>query len=1258
MTNKEITNKINTNLFNNSLNDNDSLNNNSFNSNNQTAGKIFNDINSNNENNNIVDNDNKDDKNDKENKENNNKDNNEEEDNDNNKKVLNGKIYKIINLIINEPCYIGQTILSIKHRFNEHCRLFNNQNTTYLINTYGRQYFKIELIKDNINTKQELDIMEKEYIISYLKQYDLINKVIYKNYEKTSIAIQCIETEEIFPSINIAAKKYNININSISQAIQYGYAIDIKQNKINNSNENNNKNSNDNNDNNDINSDNNNEFLNSQSEVTTLHWKRLDSNDTYHKRIQNEYIIYIIEQKFKVLNNANTDIDTDTNINEKSTDQIISTNQKFKSNAFCIQCIETLEIFSSMNKAAKQYNIHANLISKSIKYGYTAGIDQNNNKLHWKKITNEQYSNIFKMYKYDVKQNNENQYIWKPIYVQQTWKKIWKDQLEFHKNNENSPLYKILNNNDINDFRLIPVQESSLTIIKENIKKFINIKSLNDAIEKEKQLISLLISNSYQLYNFYNNPNYNINDNTDETIVIDINEMLKNYQQEQNQLEQKLLYNNQKINIEYKPIQVQCIETGEIFNSMAEAAQKYNTDLKSITGSIKYGYTAGKIHNANINGKIYNINFHWREYNPKDIIAKNNKYYQIYIIEQKIKYNSISKEKITVKCIETNEIFDSAIEAAQKYNIEIQNIYVAIRYGYATGTDNNGNPLHWININCPIYKLHNNDDNDNDKNYMWIPIYIFYDYTVYTKYNYNDKDTKYILEKYKNDPNCGIYNILNLFPLEDFRLANIKKYKFILTESFISQEKNTSIVPAKFKTCVQCIETKEIFMSLNKAAIKYHTNHSQIKYAIKKGRSTGKDENGNDLHWRIYQDHNNNININNDNNDINNNTYNYCINKIIDKNIAQSVIDIAQKKISKYYNLYNVQLTNQSLINNNLTQNIDTIMWKLVKDNSYMHSNIVYKNVENNTLFLNLETIAKYYRVSIQKLKDILNTDKLITISSTRKIHLISININELQDNTIIYASAYQIIKIQIYKKVSYTITNVPYNVYMTKLRDKNRPGLSQLINSINTYECSIIKSHIYFKEEAENLKSILLNQKPSTFTCKLPVRCITTGEEFSSIEEASKKYGYKGETNILYVCRGQRKYTINQQTREKLKWEFMQKDSIQKDSISKNNCDNNIKTNKSIKEKNNHTVFFLYYLNKLITITSSIHFVNENISLRYKKSTLYSLKYNNTKLKELLDQANIDDFIFKAYKNNLTRTEAQRMIKKLKTQYINEIIT
>ena len=210
---------------------------------------------------------------------------------DNNKIVLNGKIYKIINLIINEPCYIGQTISSIKHRFNEHCSLSNNQNTSYLINTYGKQYFKIELIKNNISTKQELDIIEREYIISYLQQYDLINKVIYKNYEKTSITIQCIETGEIFPSINTAAKRYNIHINSISQAIQYGYAVDINQSKINNSNENNNKNSSSNNDNIN-NSDNNNEFLNSQSEITKLHsrseivklhWKRLDIYYIYYR---------------------------------------------------------------------------------------------------------------------------------------------------------------------------------------------------------------------------------------------------------------------------------------------------------------------------------------------------------------------------------------------------------------------------------------------------------------------------------------------------------------------------------------------------------------------------------------------------------------------------------------------------------------------------------------------------------------------------------------------------------------------------------------------------------------------------------------------------------------------------------------------------------------------------------------------------------------------------------------------------------------
>ena len=67
---------------------------------------------------------------------------------------INGKIYTIINLIENKPCYVGQTIHSLKARFNEHCLAYDT-NISRLINSLGKENFKIELITDNIHSMQE-----------------------------------------------------------------------------------------------------------------------------------------------------------------------------------------------------------------------------------------------------------------------------------------------------------------------------------------------------------------------------------------------------------------------------------------------------------------------------------------------------------------------------------------------------------------------------------------------------------------------------------------------------------------------------------------------------------------------------------------------------------------------------------------------------------------------------------------------------------------------------------------------------------------------------------------------------------------------------------------------------------------------------------------------------------------------------------------------------------------------------------------------
>ena len=117
-------------------------------------------------------------------------------------------IYKITNLI-NNKCYIGQTIKTAEERWKEHqAHAFgfhpNDQNKTLYkaIRKYGLENFTFEVLQDNIETFEQLDKAEIywiDYYNSFVKGYNetfggqqyhkiLPNKEIIENYYKTKSA--------------------------------------------------------------------------------------------------------------------------------------------------------------------------------------------------------------------------------------------------------------------------------------------------------------------------------------------------------------------------------------------------------------------------------------------------------------------------------------------------------------------------------------------------------------------------------------------------------------------------------------------------------------------------------------------------------------------------------------------------------------------------------------------------------------------------------------------------------------------------------------------------------------------------------------------------------------------------------------------------------------------------------------------------------------------------------------------------------------
>ena len=117
-------------------------------------------------------------------------------------------IYKITNLI-NNKCYIGQTVKTAEQRWKEHqSHAFgshpNDQNKTLYkaIRKYGLENFIFEVLQDNIETFEQLDKAEIywiDYYNSFVKGYNenfggqqyhkiLPNKEIIEDYYKTKSA--------------------------------------------------------------------------------------------------------------------------------------------------------------------------------------------------------------------------------------------------------------------------------------------------------------------------------------------------------------------------------------------------------------------------------------------------------------------------------------------------------------------------------------------------------------------------------------------------------------------------------------------------------------------------------------------------------------------------------------------------------------------------------------------------------------------------------------------------------------------------------------------------------------------------------------------------------------------------------------------------------------------------------------------------------------------------------------------------------------
>ena len=122
-----------------------------------------------------------------------------------------------------------------------------------------------------------------------------------------------------------------------------------------------------------------------------------------------------------------------------------------------------------------------------------------------------------------------------------------------------------------------------------------------------------------------------------------------------------------------------CLNTGEIFNTIKEAADKYGVFPEQI------GNCCSRIGNAKTAGfdKVTNERLQW------DYYEENREY-----VYKPFK----SKRERMVKCLTTGEVFSKITDAANKYNICGSNISYCCNGKIKYAGKLNGVPMRWIYI--------------------------------------------------------------------------------------------------------------------------------------------------------------------------------------------------------------------------------------------------------------------------------------------------------------------------------------------------------------------------------------------------------------------------------------------------------------------------------------------------------------------------------------------------------------------------------
>ena len=307
-----------------------------------------------------------------------------------------------------------------------------------------------------------------------------------------------------------------------------------------------------------------------------------------------------------------------------------------------VVCIETGEVFKNKFLACKKYNLTYHQMWHALKYGYSAGFNENDINLHWRyeddEIQNKNYVPL-KYKVYIVKQLINN--VWTPIYVGRTCRPL-SSRLAQHKAHS-SVIHDILNKYPENQFRIEAYYD--------------NIEDKEKAAQLEYELTMQYMEN-YFLYNknIGDCPNY-ITKGIDKRLY---------------KVKVKDVLNNKYFNIEECNECCQCVETGDIFFTYEAASFQFHCHNYHIKEAIETGRLLHNIHikSVDITWLSADSNIYMNPYSIISIFNSSTK--QVYkFYNTRISGNDI----LSYICASRDLLIKQIIEQIGKENIGVSVIY-------------------------------------------------------------------------------------------------------------------------------------------------------------------------------------------------------------------------------------------------------------------------------------------------------------------------------------------------------------------------------------------------------------------------------------------------------------------------------------------------------------------------------------------------------------------------------------------------------